>query len=429
MNRVRLASAGRWELWTAQWRVIALVLAVDGLALSVTVLTALHQTVDGRDLLRFTGIAALALGYTAFSSRVERTWLLLAVSRGTTYVDFLSVWTFAAAVLLPTSLVAPLIAVLYMQAWLRAPMRPAGRPRLYRHVYSLSAKLIAAYCTAQAVLRLDASGLARGVTGAVSALAVGVLIFFVVDTAVVALALYVSGTGRRPSELFTSWSENGIDLVTLVLGAMTALSLVYAPWAAVLVLPAVFLLQHQALLRQLVEAATTDVKTELLNAMAWRQVAQREVTRAGQRGGSVAILVLDMDHFKRINDDHGHLVGDAALKCVGAALADELRGYDALGRFGGEEFVAVLPNIDASGARHAAERLRRRIESLAVPLPGGDQTVSISASIGVALCPDHGDSLDDVLHAADDAMYQAKQAGRNTVRLAPAPMRLPAKAS
>jgi diguanylate cyclase (GGDEF)-like protein len=129
--------------------------------------------------------------------------------------------------------------------------------------------------------------------------------------------------------------------------------------------------------------------------------------------------VLDMDHFKHINDEHGHLAGDAALKCVGAALADELRGYDAVGRFGGEEFVALLPGIDASDAGHAAERLRRRIESLAVPLPGGDRVVSVSASIGVALCPDHGDSLDDVLRAADDAMYQAKQAGRNTVRVAP----------
>jgi diguanylate cyclase (GGDEF)-like protein len=429
MKRVRPPSVRRWELWTAQARVIALVVAVDVVALSVTVLAAVHQTVAASDLVRFAGLSVLAVGYTAFSSRVERTWLLLAVSRGTTYVDFLSVWTFAAAVLLPTSLMAPLVVAIYLQAWLRASVQPAGRPRLYRHIYTLAAKLIAAYCTAQAVTNVDTSGLTRGAAGAVSALAVGVFVFFIVDTAVVALALYVSGTGSRPSEFFTSWSENGLDLATLVLGAMTALSLVYAPWAAVLVLPAVFLLQHQALLRQLVEAATTDVKTELLNAMAWRQVAQREITRASQRGGSVAILVLDMDHFKHINDEHGHLAGDAALKCVGAARADELRGYDALGRFGGEEFVAVLPSIDASDARHAAERLRRRIESLEVLLPDSDQTVRISASIGVALSPDHGDSLDDVLRAADDAMYQAKRAGRNTVRVAPAPAWLPAKAS
>lgn len=429
MNRVRPASPGRWELWTAPRRVIALVLVVDLIALSVTVLSARHQTVDGRDLLRFASLAALALGHAAISSRIERTWLVLALSRSTKYVDFLSVWTFAAAVLLPSSLMAALITVLYLQAWLRASVRPAGRPRLYRHIYSLASKLIAAYCTAEIVMKIDPNGLSRGATGDLSALAAGMAVFLVVDTAVVALALYVSGVERKPSELLGSWSENGIDVVTLVLGAMTALSLLYAPWAAVLVLPAVFLFQHQALLRQLVEAATTDVKTELLNAMAWRQVAQREITRASRRGGSVAILVLDMDHFKRINDDHGHLAGDAALKCVGAGLADELRGYDALGRFGGEEFVAVLPNIDASGARHAAERLRRRIESLAVPLPDGDGTVSISASIGVALCPDHGESLDDVLRAADDAMYLAKQAGRNTVRVAPASVRLPAKAS
>jgi diguanylate cyclase (GGDEF)-like protein len=429
MKRVRPRSARQWELWTAPPPVIALVLAVDVVALSLTVLAAVHQTVATSDLVRFAGLLVLALGYTAFSSRIERTWLLLAVSRGTTYVDFLSVWTFAAAVLLPTSLMAPLVVAIYLQAWLRASVQPAGRPRLYRHIYTLAAKLIAAYCTAQAVMNIDTSGLTRGAAGAVSALAAGVLVFFVVDTTVVALALYVSGTGSRPSEFFTSWSENGVDLATLVLGAMTALSLVYAPWAAVLVLPAVFLLQYQALLRQLVEAATTDVKTELLNATAWRQVAQREITRASQRGGSVAVVVLDMDYFKRINDAHGHLAGDAALKCVGAALADELRGHDAVGRFGGEEFVAALPDIDASDAGYAAERLRRRIESLAVPVPGRDQTLNVTASIGVALCPDHGDSLDDVLCAADDALYKAKRAGRNTVRLVPAAVPLRAAAS
>jgi diguanylate cyclase (GGDEF)-like protein len=127
-----------------------------------------------------------------------------------------------------------------------------------------------------------------------------------------------------------------------------------------------------------------------------------------------------MDHFKRINDQHGHLVGDVALKSVGAALADELRGYDAVGRFGGEEFVAVLPDTDVAGAEHAAERLRLRIESLAVPVHGSDETLAVTASIGVALCPEHGDSVDDVLRAADDAMYEAKRAGRNAVRTAPA---------
>ena len=128
-------------------------------------------------------------------------------------------------------------------------------------------------------------------------------------------------------------------------------------------------------------------------------------------------IVLDMDHFKDINDQHGHLSGDAALKSVGAALADELRGYDAVGRFGGEEFVAVLPDTDTAGAENAAQRLRRRIEQLRIETFG--ETISVTASIGVALCPEHGDDVDDVLRAADDAMYEAKRAGRNTVRAAP----------
>ncbi len=352
--------------------------------------------------------------------RIERAWLLLAITRRPVYVDVISVWTLTAAVLLPTSLMAALVIVVYLQVWLTASARVGGRPQTYRFVYTVAASLLA--CRLVPVL-LGAFGINvsdHGAVGAAAALAVAIPIYVGVNTAIIAAAVFVATGTTKPSSLLGSWSDNALELGIFVLGAVTALSVLYAPWAAVLVLPAVFLLQHQALLRQLVEAATTDVKTELLNAAAWRQVAHREVTRAGQRGGSAAILVLDMDHFKRINDEHGHLAGDAALKAVGAALADELRGYDAVGRFGGEEFVAVLPGIDLIGAEHAAHRLRRRIQELAVPVPGSAETLTVTASIGAALCPEHGDTVDDVLRAADDAMYEAKRAGRNTVRTAPA---------
>src|SRR5262249_62350205 len=114
-------------------------------------------------------------------------------------------------------LMAPLFVAAHLQAGFGPPVRPAGRPKLYRHMYTLAAKLIAAYCTAEIVMRIDPSGLTRSPAVAVSALAVGIAVFLVVDTAVVALALYASGAGRKPSELLGTWSENGIDLATLVL--------------------------------------------------------------------------------------------------------------------------------------------------------------------------------------------------------------------
>jgi diguanylate cyclase (GGDEF)-like protein len=373
------------------------------------------------DLIRFAGLGLLSFGYIVICRQVERSHRVIATALGVVYSDVMSVWSFAAAVLLPAYLAAVLVAVLYVQSWLATAALESGRPRIYRHVYGAAAAIVTCGVV-HAVLSSVGSGPASSSFNVALWLATGIALYLVVDSLIVAAAIHLSAGTWKLSALLGSWSENGLELATLVLGAVTALSILYAPWAAVLVLPAVFLLQHQALLRQLVAAATTDVKTELLNATAWRQVALREVTRASQRNGNAAILVLDMDHFKRINDQHGHLAGDAALKAVGAALADELRGYDAVGRFGGEEFVAVLPDVDQAGAEQAAQRLRRRIEALRIDDTSdvtSSDTIKVTASIGVALCPDHGDGLDDVLRAADDAMYEAKRAGRNTVRMAP----------
>ena len=378
------------------------------------------ESVTGTDLARFGGLALLGSAYIATCRRIEGSHRLVATALGAVYADVMSVWSLAAAVLLPVSLAALLVAFLYLQSWLATSAPPDGRPRPYRHAYSATAAILTCAVVDVTVAPISQLAGVQGMAAALVSLGVAVPVYAVVNTLVVAAAMYLNSATTQPAALFGSWSENALELATLVLGAVTALSIMYAPWAVVLVLPAVFLLQHHALLRQLVEAATTDVKTELLNATAWRQIARREVTRASQRGGSAAILVLDMDHFKRINDEHGHLAGDATLKAVGAALADELRGYDAVGRFGGEEFVAVLPDTDTTGAAHAAHRLRQRVESLTVPIHGGTETLSVTASIGVALCPGHGAALDDVLHAADDAMYEAKRSGRNAVRLAPA---------
>jgi diguanylate cyclase (GGDEF)-like protein len=408
-----------WALWAAPKRVVALVLVVYTLAAFIAIWSLQRPSVDGVDLFQFFALVLLTIGYYAATQRLGRARWLLGQAEGIPYVTVGATWMLPAALLLPSELLLAVIAVAYLLQWMNAAAQGGSRQRTYRFLYAVAASVLTCFAVRAAVSVAGVSAESPRASTAILAFVIAIPLDLCVNTAIIALAMLLNTGTTRPASLFGSWSENGLELASLVLGAATAASLLYAPWAAVLVLPAVFLLQHQALLQQLIAAATTDVKTELLNATAWRQVAQREVMRVSQRGGSVAILVLDMDHFKHINDEHGHLAGDAALKCVGAALADELRGYDAVGRFGGEEFVALLPGIDASDAGHAAERLRRRIESLAVPLPGGDRTLSVSASIGVALCPDHGDSLDDVLRAADHAMYQAKQAGRNTVRAAP----------
>jgi diguanylate cyclase (GGDEF)-like protein len=184
------------------------------------------------------------------------------------------------------------------------------------------------------------------------------------------------------------------------------------------------LLQRGALVAQLEEVAATDVKTKLLNALAWQQVAERELTALQHEGATGAVLIIDLDHFKDVNDRLGHLVGDAALVCVGDNLKRVLRQNDVVGRFGGEEFVALLPRIDVRTALLIAERVRACIRAVAqsefCPTDISAEVLPrpLSASIGVATFPDHGSEIDDLLRAADAALYVAKRAGRDRVALA-----------
>ena len=129
----------------------------------------------------------------------------------------------------------------------------------------------------------------------------------------------------------------------------------------------------------------------------------------------MSLIAADIDHFKAINDGHGHPAGDQVLKRFVEVCRQVLREQDMLGRMGGEEFAVLLPEEDVEGARRVAERLRAEIEALVVDV-GGGETVRLTASFGVAAC---GRDLDGALAAADKALYQSKTGGRNRVTVAP----------
>ena len=141
-------------------------------------------------------------------------------------------------------------------------------------------------------------------------------------------------------------------------------------------------------------------------------------------------MLFRSDHFKEVNDRHGHIAGDGVLLGVAEGLRAEVRDQDLVGRFGGEEFVALLAGLDVTDAADGsdvlaiAERMRSGIAALRVeiPTPDGPLTVTgLTASIGAAIHPWHGDDVGALMHAADAALYAAKRAGRNTVRLAALP--------
>jgi diguanylate cyclase (GGDEF)-like protein len=157
-----------------------------------------------------------------------------------------------------------------------------------------------------------------------------------------------------------------------------------------------------------------DPVTGIFNRRHFGEVLARELSDP-ESGGIPAVLLLDLDHFKHVNDEHGHLMGDAVLQTVTDRIASVLRSEDCLARWGGEEFAVLAPDIDRDGVATLAERAR---EALAEePVQVGDVSIDLTLSVGAALATGDRRSPDTLVHAADQALYQAKHAGRNCVRI------------
>jgi diguanylate cyclase (GGDEF)-like protein/PAS domain S-box-containing protein len=159
-----------------------------------------------------------------------------------------------------------------------------------------------------------------------------------------------------------------------------------------------------------------DPLTGLFNRRHLNDVIERELARASRSGAMVALAVVDVDHFKRVNDNYGHDTGDVVLKAVARAIAGQVRESDIVCRFGGEEFVVVMPEITADAARMRAEQIRLAIGQL--DCRHGEHVVgTVTASLGLALYPQDGADEAALVHAADAALYRAKEGGRNRVVL------------
>lgn len=213
--------------------------------------------------------------------------------------------------------------------------------------------------------------------------------------------------------------------VELDLGVLITLAVGLSPFLVVLALPTVFLVRRYMVHPALVAQSRIDAKTGLLNVSTWERDAEGELSRSVRTRSPVALALVDIDHFKRVNDTYGHLVGDRVLKAIAEALTGQSRDYDRAGRFGGEEFVLLLAQTGQHDACNIAERLRGYIAALAIPIDDRPDapTVGVTISVGVtALSRGEAYELTDLLAAADSAMYAAKQAGRNQVAFA-APLR------
>jgi diguanylate cyclase (GGDEF)-like protein len=171
---------------------------------------------------------------------------------------------------------------------------------------------------------------------------------------------------------------------------------------------------------ELERRALTDALTGLFNIRWWRDMGPRVMSQSLRTGTGVGILLMDLDHFKQINDSAGHAAGDSVLRAVARAVRRVVRDSDYAVRYGGEEFLIVLTNSTVEGAMRVAQALQAAIAELRAPT---SEIERVTASIGVAVFPDHGQELDDVVAAADHAMYEAKREGRDRIAVAPISLR------
>ncbi|HEY2309148.1 MAG TPA: GGDEF domain-containing protein [Streptosporangiaceae bacterium] len=337
--------------------------------------------------------------------------------------DVYTVWELPLAILLPPvyALVAPIFRFTLTQVRIR-------RIPLHRRVFSaavvglanLSASLVFHALTSQRIGIAPAVG--SPATLWLLAVAVAAVTLWTVNTSLLFPAIKSSDPTVSLRELYLARERVHNDVAELCVAVLVTLGVAVTPLTILFAFPFVTLLQRSFRHVQLVNASRVDTKTGLLNAGTWEREAATEVARAVRTHTSLAVALIDIDHFKVVNDSYGHLAGDRALRTVARALAIPLREYDLVGRFGGEEFALLLPQTKALDAYRIAERIRTHIGSMPITVSddAGAEPVRLSISIGVAALGTRWDGgsgaqLTELLAAADGALYQAKRNGRNQV--------------
>jgi diguanylate cyclase (GGDEF)-like protein len=421
VGRFRLVRPGSWSLWSHRGRVIGYVLTVDLAAVGLVLLCLRAAPVLATDLLTFAILLTCAVAYGEATRRVER---LHRQDDHTPHTDLNSVWMFAGVLLLHPALTAIVIIVFHLHRWLRVAHKAA-----HRMTFSVAAGICGATAAAGILVLAGRyhrfAGLPHDLSG-FAVLASAAVVVLVVDAGLVAVVIALASAEPSLRASVGDWSGYAVEAATIALGALLAWALVDWQVMAVAIVGVTMVLHGRVLIHPLRTAASTDAKTGLLNTAAWYAAGQRQLDRASRQQSSVGVLIIDLDHFKRVNDVHGHLAGDQVLVAVAKVITGQVRGSDLVGRFGGEEFVVLLPVADGAELVRAADRIRQEIAGLTLRVTGHHGTVQFrgqTASVGIAVFPRHGDTLDKLLRAADKALFAAKAAGRDQIQLAGLPRR------
>ena len=409
--RHRLSIRG-WALWTIPRSARCYLLLAESVAAVLTITLLLTQPATQTDLIRVAILAALAIGYAECTGRIERLKRYLGGGRKV-FADQLGVWTFAAALTIPAGWAAALVLLLYAQVLIQRHREQSGP--WYRVVFTAFAAILAMLAASGVVNTVGGGQALHSTLRGPLAVVAAFVVFAMVNYGLMLGAMWF--TARPPSVrgILPDKDAFGYEMATLVLGVLTAVLIVNVPVLTPMILVLAAYLHRSSLVNALHQSARIDAKTGLLNNAAWTEHARGVLSRSARDDTPVTVLFCDLDRFKTINDTRGHLVGDHVLEAVGACLRRELRGYDGLGRFGGEEFVVILDGLDHAAAQLVADRLRSAISALRF-----ETGLRVTMSIGVA---HHGgqdgpDVLQSLLNRADAALRQAKTAGRDRVAVA-----------
>ena len=391
-------------------------LVIDALAVAAVLLSAWESSISGAQVLTLGVLVVCAVVHNELARGTERRRSEVS---GQGHVDMCSVWVFAGVLLLPMALVGLLLTLVYAHYQWRNPF-----VALHRRIFSVAVLILSAQA-AQAVLLLGGgaghllTGGAGSLTAVVAVVVLALAVYNGTDVGLLALRVKLyAAPGVTVRKVFGDPSKHMLEISTLFYGALLAFALAYSPALVVLAFPPVLMLHRSVLLKQVEEKSRKDAKTGLFNSDGWHRRAARERSRAQRAGEGFGLLMIDLDHFKRVNDTYGHVAGDAVLKAVADAISGEVRDYDSVGRFGGEEFVVLLPGMSEQDGVGVAERIRHAVTQLAVDAPVNGSTTTIrnlSASIGVSVFPSAGQEVEPLLLAADAALYEAKNTGRNRV--------------
>jgi diguanylate cyclase (GGDEF)-like protein len=350
------------------------------------------------------GVAVVELGRLAEGGRVDRQ----RIHKG------LSAWPLAGALLLPLGLAGWVAAAVYIHAWMRGMRITRWKWIGSWGIVTLSAlAATGAFRAIDGEVILSPSGSGRSFLAVMVALAT----FLVVETA----GFFIISRLNDPEDeqylraQLASPAFYAVELAVLGSGALAAVLYGYWPGFLTLAGPALMLMQRGMLHQPLQHEARHDAKTGVLNCEAWRATASSALGHSRRQEELVAVAVVDIDHFKTVNDVFGHLAGDDVLARTADALVGCVRSTDLVGRFGGDEFCALLFCAGRDDALATAERIRRQIERLTFT----DPRLGVTVSIGLATAPVTGVpgtvDLPELMAAADRALYRAKHDGRNRV--------------